>query len=402
MLKITRNTFDEVMIPCYKPFNCLIVKGKGSYLFDSNGNKYVDFTGGIAVNSLGHCNKGVQKVIKKQIKKLIHASNIFTNISTLTLAVKLTKHTDFSKVFFVNSGAEANEAALKLARRVAFNLYGENKNEIISFGHSFHGRTLFSVSVGGQDKYSDGFGPKPGAITHLPFNDIETFKQHISDKTCAVILEPIQGEGGIIEANPDFLKTVRDLCTSHNALLILDEVQTGVGRCGTFYAYQDTNIIPDILTSAKGLAAGIPIGSVMTSDEIAKHFSPGTHGSTFGGNPLACAVGTYVVNTISDKAFLNNVKAKGIILKHSLEELKDKYGIFKEIRGKGLLLGAVLNEDLQDKAGEIQQICAKYGLFILTAGHGVLRFAPALNIKNKTIKEGVNLLDKALADFTKV
>ena len=291
---------------------------------------------------------------------------------------------------------------MKLARRVAFNLYGENKNEIISFGHSFHGRTLFSVSVGGQDKYSDGFGPKPGAITHLPFNDIETFKQHISDKTCAVILEPIQGEGGIIEANPDFLKTVRDLCTSHNALLILDEVQTGVGRCGTFYAYQDTDIIPDILTSAKGLAAGIPIGSVMTRDEIAKHFSPGTHGSTFGGNPLACAVGTYVVNTISDKAFLNNVKAKGIILKHSLEELKDKYGIFKEIRGKGLLLGAVLNEDLQDKAGEIQQICAKYGLFILTAGHGVLRFAPALNIKNKTIKEGVNLLDKALADFTKV
>ena len=232
MPKITRKTFDEVMIPCYKPFNCLIVKGKGSYLFDSCGNKYVDFTGGIAVNSLGHCNKGVQNIIKKQSKKLIHASNIFTNISTLTLAVKLTKHTDFSKIFFVNSGAEANEAALKLARRVAFNIYGEEKNEIISFGHSFHGRTLFSVSVGGQDKYSSGFGPKPGAITHLPFNDIETFKNHISDKTCAVILEPLQGEGGIIEANPEFLKTVRDLCTSHNALLIFDEV------CETIFILQ--------------------------------------------------------------------------------------------------------------------------------------------------------------------
>lgn len=400
MPKITRNTFDKVMIPCYKPFNCLIVKGKGSYLFDSSGNKYVDFTGGIAVNSLGHCNKGVQNVIKKQSKKLIHASNIFTNISTLTLAVKLTEHTDFSKVFFVNSGAEANEAALKLARRVAFNLYGETKDEIISFGHSFHGRTLFSVSVGGQDKYSDGFGPKPGAITHLPFNDIETFKKHISNKTCAVILEPIQGEGGIIEANPEFLKTVRELCTSHNALLIFDEVQTGVGRCGSFYAYQDTNVVPDILTSAKGLASGIPIGAVLTSDKIAEHFSPGTHGSTFGGNPLACAVGSYVVDTISKESFLNNVKEKGITLKQSLEKLKHKYGVFKEIRGKGLLLGAELNENLKDKAGEIQQICARYGLFILTAGHGVLRFAPALNIKNKTIEEGIKLLDKALAEFT--
>ena len=400
MPKITRKTFDEVMIPCYKPFNCLIVKGKGAYLFDSCGNKYVDFTGGIAVNSLGHCNKGVQNVIKKQSKKLIHSSNIFTNISTLTLAVKLTQHTDFSKVFFVNSGAEANEAALKLARRVAFNLYGEDKNEIISFGHSFHGRTLFSVSVGGQDKYSNGFGPKPGAITHLPFNDIETFKNHISDKTCAVILEPLQGEGGIIEADPEFLKTVRDLCTSHNALLIFDEVQTGVGRCGSFYAYQDTEVIPDILTSAKGLASGIPIGAVMTNDEIEKHFSPGTHGSTFGGNPLACAVGSYVVDTITKEAFLNNVKEKGLMLKQALKSLNNKYGIFKEIRGKGLLLGAELNEDLKEKAGEIQQLCAKYGLFILTAGHGVLRFAPALNIKGKTIKEGVNLLDKALSEFT--
>ena len=401
MLKITRNTFDEVMIPCYKPFNCLIVKGKGSYLFDSNGNKYVDFTGGIAVNSLGHCNKGVQNLIKKQSKKLIHASNIFTNVSTLTLALKLTEKTDFTKVFFVNSGAEANEAALKLARRVAFNLYGEDKNEIISFGHSFHGRTLFSVSVGGQDKYSDGFGPKPGAITHLPFNDIETFKNHISDKTCAVILEPVQGEGGIIEADPEFLKTVRELCTKNNALLIFDEVQTGVGRCGTFYAYQDTAVIPDILTSAKGLAAGIPIGAVMTNDEIAKHFCPGTHGSTFGGNPLACAVGAYVVDTVTKHNFLNEVKDKSIKLKNALEKLKDKYGIFKEIRGKGLLLGAVLDEKNQEKAGEIQQLCAKYGLFILTAGHRVLRFAPALNIKSKTIDEGIKILDKALAAYTK-
>ena len=182
--------------------------------------------------------------------------------------------------------------------------------------------------------------------------------------------------------------------------MIFDEVQTGVGRCGSFYAYQNTNVVPDILTSAKGLASGIPIGAVLTSDKIAEHFSPGTHGSTFGGNPLACAVGAYVVDTISKESFLNNVKEKGITLKQSLEKLKHKYGVFKEIRGKGLLLGAELNENLKDKAGEIQQICARYGLFLLTAGHGVLRFAPALNIKNKTIEEGIKLLDKALAEFT--
>ena len=316
-MKITRKTFDEVMFPCYNPMNMVIKKAHGALVYDNEGNEYVDLTSGIAVNCLGHTPNGVQKVIKKTVKNLIHVSNIFCNEYTLTLAKKLVNLTKFEKVFFVNSGAEANETALKLARRVAFDEYGEQKNEIISFVNSFHGRTFFSVTVGGQDSYSDGFGPKPAAITHIPYNDVETFKKTISEKTCAVILEPIQGEGGIIKADDEFLKEVRALCDKFNAALIFDEVQTGVARSGTFYAYEQTPVKPDILTSAKGLASGLPIGAVLTYDKFAKHFVPGTHGSTFGGNALACSVGSYVVDKVSTKEFLEGVKQKGAYIKAS-------------------------------------------------------------------------------------
>jgi len=220
----------------------VIKRAHGSHVYDNEGNVYIDLTSGIAVNLFGHTPHGVQKIIKKVSRNLIHVSNIFCNEYTLSLALKLTSATGFEKVFFVNSGAESNETALKLARRVAYDLYGDQKNEIISFNNSFHGRTFFSVTVGGQESYSDGFGPKPGAITHIPFNDISTFEKTISDKTCAVILEPIQGEGGILKAEDDFLLKVRELCDKYNALLIFDEVQTGVGRCGTLYAYEQDRI----------------------------------------------------------------------------------------------------------------------------------------------------------------
>lgn len=400
-MKITRKTFDEVMFPCYTPMNMVIKKAHGSYVFDNEGNKYVDLTSGIAVNCLGHTPDGVQKVIKKTCKNLIHVSNIFCNEYTLSLAKKLTSLTGYDKVFFVNSGAEANETALKLARRVAFDDYGAEKNEIISFVNSFHGRTFFSVTVGGQESYSDGFGPKPAAITHIPYNDIATFEKTISDKTCAVILEPIQGEGGIIKADDAFLVKVRELCDKYHAALIFDEVQTGVARSGTLYAYEQTPVKPDILTSAKGLASGIPIGAVLTYDNFAKHFVPGTHGSTFGGNALACSVGCYVLDKVSDKKFLENVKATSEYIKAAIRKLDEKHHVFDDVRGEGLLMGLVLNKKYSGKSGALQKECFKHKLLTLTAHGDVLRLAPALNIKKSVVDEAMKLLDKALTDFVK-
>lgn len=400
-MKITRKTFDEVMFPCYTPMNMVIKKAHGSYVFDNEGNKYVDLTSGIAVNCLGHTPDGVQKVIKKTCKTLIHVSNIFCNEYTLSLAKKLTSLTGYDKVFFVNSGAEANETALKLARRVAFDDYGADKNEIISFVNSFHGRTFFSVTVGGQESYSDGFGPKPAAITHIPYNDIATFEKTISDKTCAVILEPIQGEGGIIKADDAFLVKVRELCDKYHAALIFDEVQTGVARSGTLYAYEQTPVKPDILTSAKGLASGLPIGAVLTYDNFAKHFVPGTHGSTFGGNALACSVGCYVLDKVSDKKFLENVKATSEYIKASIKKLDEKHHVFDDVRGEGLLMGLVLNKKYSGKSGALQKECFKHKLLTLTAHGDVLRLAPALNIKKSVVDEAMKLLDKALTDFVK-
>ena len=400
-MKITRKTFDEVMFPCYTPMNMVIKKAHGSYVFDNEGNKYVDLTSGIAVNCLGHTPDGVQKVIKKTCKNLIHVSNIFCNEYTLSLAKKLTSLTGYDKVFFVNSGAEANETALKLARRVAFDDYGADKNEIISFVNSFHGRTFFSVTVGGQESYSDGFGPKPAAITHIPYNDIATFEKTISDKTCAVILEPIQGEGGIIKADDAFLVKVRELCDKFHAALIFDEVQTGVARSGTLYAYEQTPVKPDILTSAKGLASGLPIGAVLTYDNFAKHFVPGTHGSTFGGNALACSVGCYVLDKVSDKKFLENVKATSEYIKAAIRKLDEKHHVFDDVRGEGLLMGLVLNKKYSGKSGALQKECFKYKLLTLTAHGDVLRLAPALNIKKSVVDEAMKLLDKSLTDFVK-
>lgn len=400
-MKITRKTFDEVMFPCYNPMNMVIKKAHGSYVFDNEGNKYVDLTSGIAVNCLGHTPDGVQKVIKKTCKNLIHVSNIFCNEYTLSLAKKLTSLTGYDKVFFVNSGAEANETALKLARRVAFDDYGAEKNEIISFVNSFHGRTFFSVTVGGQESYSDGFGPKPAAITHIPYNDVATFEKTISDKTCAVILEPIQGEGGIIKADDAFLVKVRELCDKFHAALIFDEVQTGVARSGTLYAYEQTPVKPDILTSAKGLASGLPIGAVLTYDNFAKHFVPGTHGSTFGGNALACSVGCYVLDKVSDKKFLENVKATSEYIKAAIRKLDEKHHVFDDVRGEGLLMGLVLNKKYSGKSGALQKECFKHKLLTLTAHGDVLRLAPALNIKKPVVDEAMKLLDKALTDFVK-
>ena len=399
MSNITRADFDKYEMGVYNPAPFIPVKGKGSRFWDDAGREYIDFAGGIAVNVMGHCHPEIVKALQEQSEKLWHISNYMCTEPAIKLAKYLVENTFADKVFFANSGGEANEAALKLARRYAFEHYGPEKDQIISFENSFHGRTLFDVTVGGQAKYREGFGPLPASIVHIPFNDIETFKKTISNKTCAVILEPVQGEGGIIPAKKEFLEEVRALCNENNALLIYDEVQSGFGRVGYMYAYQYYNVEPDILTSAKGLGAGIAIGAMMARDEVAKTFKPGVHGTTFGANPLATAVGCKSFELVHNEEFLADVRRKEMVFKVNYATLNNKYHCFKDIRGLGLLIGAELLPEYESKLKEITAECLNQGLFVLTAGHSVIRTVPALNITDEDIALGFERMDKVLAKF---
>jgi acetylornithine/N-succinyldiaminopimelate aminotransferase len=396
-IKVERGLFDEVMVPCYNPMEMIPVKGEGSRIWDQEGNEYIDFAGGIAVSCLGHCHPAMVEALTEQGKKLWHLSNVMTNEPALRLAKTLTELSFAERVFFANSGAEANEAALKLARRYAADVHGPEKSEIIAFKQGFHGRTFFTVTVGGQEAYSDGFGPKPGDVTHLPYNDIEALQAHISDRTCAVMMEPLQGEGGIVPPTPEFAQAVRELCDKHNALLIFDEVQTGNGRTGHFYAYQGLGITPDILSTAKSLGGGFPIGAMLTTAKLAEHLKVGTHGSTYGGNPLACAVAEAVVNEVTKSETLAGVLEREAMFREGLEAINAKYNIFSEVRGKGLLLGAALNEEWKGRARDVLVAAGKEGLLVLIAGANVVRFTPSLVITQEEIEEGLAKLDKAIA-----
>ena len=341
---VNRALFDDVMVPNYNPQQMVPVRGRGSRVWDQEDNEYIDFAGGIAVNALGHVHPELVATLKEQADKLWHLSNTFTNEPALRLANLLKETTFADKIFFCNSGAEANEAAFKLARKYAYDNFGPEKHEIIAFYQGFHGRTLFTVSVGGQANYREGFEPAPGGITHVPFNDLEALKAAISDKTCAVVMEPIQGEGGVIPADPEFAKGVRELCDQHNALLVFDEIQTGVGRTGHLYAYMGLGVTPDILTSAKALGGGFPIGAMLTTDRVAPSFGFGTHGSTYGGNPLACAVAEKAVELINTPEVLGQVTGKRAVFVEELDKINAKHNIFTEVRGDGLLIGAELTE----------------------------------------------------------
>lgn len=396
-IKVERGLFDEVMVPCYNPMEMIPVKGEGSRVWDQEGNEYIDFAGGIAVSCLGHCHPVMVNALTEQANKLWHLSNVMTNEPALRLAKKLTEVSFAERVFFANSGAEANEAALKLARRYAADVHGAEKSEIIAFKQGFHGRTFFTVTVGGQAAYSDGFGPKPGDVTHLPYNDIEALQAHMSDRTCAVMMEPLQGEGGIVPPTPEFAQAVRELCDKHNALLIFDEVQTGNGRTGNFYAYQGLGITPDILSTAKSLGGGFPIGAMLTTAKLAEHMKVGTHGSTYGGNPLACAVAEAVVNEVTKPEVLAGVLEREAMFRKGLEKINAKYNIFSEVRGQGLLLGAALNEEWQGRARDVLVAAGKQGLMVLVAGANVVRFTPSLVITQQEIEEGLAKLDKAIA-----
>ncbi|WP_338364566.1 aspartate aminotransferase family protein [uncultured Pseudoalteromonas sp.] len=397
-MQVTRDLFNDVMVPNYNPSAVVPVRGEGSRVWDQNNNEFIDFAGGIAVNCLGHCHPALVSALKEQGEKIWHLSNVMTNEPALRLAQKMVEATFADKVYFANSGAEANEAALKLARRFALDEYGEEKSQIIAFNKGFHGRTFFTVTVGGQAAYSDGFGPKPGDIMHCDYNDIAAFEALISDKTCAVMMEPLQGEGGIISPTDEFAKKVRELCTKHNALLIFDEVQTGVGRTGDLYAYEGLSVVPDILTTAKALGGGFPIGAMITRTHIAEHLKVGTHGSTYGGNPLACAVAEAAFDTVNTSDVLNGVKEREQLFRDGLNAINEKYNVFSEVRGKGLLIGAVLNEKFEGRARDFLVASTNNGLMSLVAGMNVIRFTPSLVIPFEDIKEGLARFEKAVSD----
>ena len=389
-LSITRENFDEWMMPVYAPAPFIPVRGEGSRLWDQQGKEYIDFAGGIAVNALGHAHPALREALNDQASKFWHTGNGYTNEPVLRLAKKLIDATFAERIFFCNSGAEANEAALKLARKYAHDRFGSQKSGIVAFKNAFHGRTLFTVSAGGQPAYSQDFAPLPPDIRHAVFNDLDSASQLIDDTTCAVIVEPVQGEGGVVPATNAFLQGLRELCDRHNALLIFDEVQTGVGRTGELYAYMHYGVTPDLLTTAKALGGGFPIGALLATADCASVMTVGTHGTTYGGNPLATAVAGKLLEIVNTPEVLNGVKQRHDWFVERINAINERFGLFSEIRGLGLLIGCVLNAEFAGKAKLISQEAAVAGVMVLIAGANVVRVAPALNVSEEEVATGLD------------
>lgn len=394
--QLNRQDFNQYMVPVFAPASFIPVRGQGSRLWDQNEKEYIDFAGGIAVNALGHAHPVAVNALIEQGQKLWHIGNGYTNEPVLSLAKQLVDHTFADKVFFCNSGAEANEAALKLARKIGL---AKNKNKIIAFKNAFHGRTLFTVTAGGQPKYSQDFAPLPQGIEHVAFNDLDAARAAIDEHTCAVIVEPIQGEGGVLPGDPEFLKGLRQLCDEKDALLIFDEVQTGVGRTGALYAYMNTEVVPDILTTAKALGGGFPIGAMITTEQYANGFVVGDHGTTYGGNPLATAVAGAVFHYINTPEVLEGVKVRSQKIIDGLNLINAKHAVFHTIRGQGLLLGCVLKPEYAGKAKDIVTLSGTEGLIALVAGADVVRFTPSLIISDEEIEQGLARFERAVAQF---
>lgn len=405
----TRAAFDEVMVPTYAPGGFIPVRGKGSRVWDQAGREYLDLAGGIAVSSIGHAHPAAINALTTQAGKIWHVANVLANEPAILLAKRLCELTFAERVFFANSGAEANEAALKLARRhacvhhprpgAAGGSYESDKFEIISFNDSFHGRTLFTVTVGGQAKYTEGYAPLPQGITHLPFNDLDAVRAHISAKTCAVIVEPVQGESGVLPATLEFLKGLRELCDQHQALLIFDEVQSGAGRTGPLFAYMECGVVPDIVTSAKGIGGGFPIGAMLTIEHIANSFGVGAHGSTFGGNALACAVALGVLEVLAAPATRANTAARSVQLMAGLKAINQKHNIFTALRGSGLWFGCELIPAWHGRAKEFVKMAEKHALMILVAGVNTIRLAPSLLITEEDVVIGLQRFEAVIAEM---
>jgi acetylornithine/N-succinyldiaminopimelate aminotransferase len=383
---------NQYLMNTYRRYDVVFEKGKGSYLYDINGTAYLDFVSGIAVNSLGHCNEIVVDAIARESQKLMHISNLYWNENQFVLSKLLVQASGLEKAFFVNSGTEANEGAMKLAR-----LYGKSKgnnykNIILYMSNSFHGRSLGSLSITGQEKYQAPFRPLFPMTDEVAFNDLASLRDKMNENVCGVFIEPIQGEGGVTPATQEFLNEARSLCDKYDSLLIFDEVQCGIGRTGSLFAYEQYHVKPDVLTLAKGLGSGFPIGAIVAGPKACDIFQPGDHGSTFGGNPLACGVAISVLSKISEKEFLADVQIKNKFVIERLEKLKNKVPCIKEIRGMGLLLGI----EFCESAKPIIQKCFENKLLLIGAGENVIRIIPALTISIEELSAGLDILEKAI------
>jgi acetylornithine/N-succinyldiaminopimelate aminotransferase len=385
----------ENIMNTYARFDVVFEKGYGARLTDIKGREYIDFVSGIAVNCLGHSNPAIAKALAEQSQKLIHISNLYWTPTQMDLAEKLVQYSDHDKVFFCNSGTEAIELGLKIARKYGKINGNEDKTEIIYFNNSFHGRTMGALSVTGQEKYQKDYTPLIADTKSIEFNNIELLKEAVSEKTCAIILEPVQGEGGIIKADVEFLKEARKLCDKYDALLIYDEVQCGIGRLGTLFAYQSFNVTPDIICMAKGLGGGFPIGATLTNEKAASAMVPGDHGCTFGGNPLACSVGLVVINELMENGVLEQSIESSKYLMEQLNILKDKYPLIKNIHGMGLLLGL----KIEDNPKALIEKCLEKGLLLVGAGQNVIRVLPPLNVSKSDIDAMLVILEDSLKEL---
>ena len=391
-IKKIEEQYKKYVVPTYTRLPMVLVKGEGARVWDSEGTEYLDFFPGWAVSGLGHCHPLVVKAIKAQAGKILHVSNNYYNLLQGRLAQEIISHAFEGKVFFANSGAEANETAIKLARRYFSVVKGQKKYEIISMEDSFHGRTLATITATGQRKYQQGFAPLPEGFKYVAFNDINALKSAISDKTAAVLIELIQGEGGINVVDKDYIQQVRQLCTEKGVLLIADEVQTGIGRTGTMFVFEQFNIIPDIMTLAKSLGGGMPIGATVVAAEYADVLQPGTHASTFGGSPIVCAAALAVFEAIKKEGLLSNVNKMGKYLFDSLTSLKSKHSFIKQVRGMGFMLGVELDREGND----IVQGCIDKGLLINCTHQKVLRIMPPLGTTKQQIDKAIGILDEVL------
>ena len=386
---------DKYIMKTYGRYPIVPVRGEGSVLWDADGKRYLDFLAGVAVNNLGHCHPKVVAALQKQAAELIHCSNYYHIPSQIELAEILCSHSFADKAFFCNSGAEANEAAIKLARKYSREKYGPERYEIITAADSFHGRTMATVSATGQEKVQRFFDPLLHGFKHVPFNDAAALEAAISPTTCAVMLEPIQGEGGVNIPAPGYLQQVREICDRHGLILILDEVQVGMGRTGKLFAYEHFGITPDIMTLAKALAGGAPIGTMLATDEYAAAFSPGTHGSTFGGNPLVTAAAVASVRAILEEGLLNRAEEMGEYLHGELEALQKKYPFIVEVRGIGLMIGM----NLSIPGGDIVKKGHDRGVLLNVTHDTVLRFVPPLTVSKQEVNEMIGILDGILAEI---
>lgn len=384
---------NKYYMPVFNRVPIVLERGEGCWVYDNEGKKYLDFLAGIAVNAIGHGNKKLVAAISEQATKMIHCSNLFYTEQSSLLAKKLTQISGFDRVFFCNSGAEANEGALKLARKYAY-VNGKNKPRIIAAMHSFHGRTITTLTATGQPKYQEGYDPLPKGFEYVDFGDLDQLEKAMGEDVCAVLLEPVQGEGGVNPAPKEYLAGVRKLCDKHSALFILDEIQTGVGRTGKWFAFEHYGVRPDILTVAKGLGGGFPVGAFLSTEEISKAFHKGDHGTTFGGNPLACAAANAALGVIEEDNLIENTEKMGEYFKLELEKLKDKYPTkISNVRGLGLLLGM----ELKDEGAKVVSDCLAKGIIINCTAGKVLRFVPSLIVNKEEIDCVINALDEVFA-----